>query len=159
KWAAIGLARLVRRGRLGLTRGCPLADILRRGRSVQPVYLPAIFQNDDRPRPRRNPRLMHDPRWQIKVPALSDVESLTGVVVLEKVRPTKDDVRFAFLVRVLWGVEGGGEVNNQGGRVRSGLNTENGVERRVLTQVRKHHLPLLVGLVPQDGYVIAIHVV
>jgi hypothetical protein len=27
--------------------GCPSADVLRGGRSIQPVHLPAVFEDDD----------------------------------------------------------------------------------------------------------------
>src|SRR5215470_5730468 len=121
----------------GSGRRHPLTDILGRGRAVQPVYLPAILQDDDRLRACRNPRLMHDTPWQIEVPALPDIEALARITILEKVRPAEDDMGLALLVRVLRDVEGGGKVNHQGGGVGNGVNAQDGVERRVLAQFGK----------------------
>src|SRR5262249_24773484 len=119
-----------------------------RGWAIQPVNFPAVLQNYDRLRACRHPCLVHNMPWKKEVPAFTDLETLAGIVVLEKMRPAKNKVRFALFMSVLRYMECGREVDQQcrcaGGRV----NAKNCVQRGVFTEVWKHHLPLLIDLIP-----------
>src|SRR5262249_33569169 len=59
-------------------------DIFGRGRALQPVHLPPIFEDDNGTSASGNPSLMYDVTGQIEIPVLAHVKAFACVAVLEK---------------------------------------------------------------------------
>src|SRR5215467_8649680 len=106
------------------------ANVLGSGRALQPVHLPAVFEDDNGTSASGNPSLMHDVTRQIEIAVLTHIKAFTRFAVLEKVGPTENKMHFALFVSVLGNVERGRKVNYQRCGISQRVNTKEREKRR-----------------------------